>query len=100
MEKIDDKNKISPSKFTIVPNRVLWDNTLSLGAKGLYAYLCDFYSHNAECFPINITKFRKDLGIDNKEIQKYLDELFSHHILEFQVSGTMYEDMEYIVTLI
>lgn len=91
---------IGVPKYTLVPKDTLFDNTLSLSAKGLYVYLYSCIDSSNNSATIHKSQFKKDLGLNNKQIQKYLDELFPRYIIEFQVSGTMYEDMEYIVTLI
>lgn len=118
---MNEKFKRKSLNHTMIPKKVLWDNELSLGAKGLYAYLLGF-SHHGKCLPIYTTQFRKHLGIGHKEIIKYLLELYSHNFIEFKIYnkgikkysellsqryyvafedlGPTYEYMEYIVTLI
>ena len=53
---------------------IVRDTSLSLGAKGLYAYFCSFSDESGKCFP-PIETIRLEIPLANKTYYRYLKEL-------------------------
>ena len=53
---------------------IVRDPSLSLGAKGLYAYFCSFSDERGKCFP-PIETIRLEIPLANKTYYRYLKEL-------------------------
>lgn len=72
--------------FTQIPNVVLVDKRLSVGAKLAYAMLLKYaWSENA-CFP-GQQKLAVDMGAGERSVRTYLKELEGHHLLEVTQRG-------------
>ena len=72
--------------FTQVPNVILTDKTLSVGAKLAYAMLLKYaWSHDA-CFPGQQT-LANDMGAGERSIRTYLKELEDVGFLEVKQRG-------------
>ena len=72
--------------FTQVPNIILIDKALSVGAKLTYAMLLKYaWSHNA-CFPGQQT-LADDMGAGERSIRTYLKELEEVGFLEVKQRG-------------
>jgi Helix-turn-helix domain len=72
--------------FTQVPNCVLLDTKLIVGAKLTYAMLLRYAWHNQACFPGQQT-LAKDMGSGERSIRNYLNELESAGFLEVTQRG-------------
>ena len=61
-------------EFGVVHKVVMKDNTLSIGAKGLYAYLCAYAGNDGSAFPgRDLITYELNIGKDT--LGKYMKEL-------------------------
>lgn len=60
--------------YGIVMRKVMRRNDISIGAKGVYAYLCGFSGTKGECFPTQQLMCR-ELKMCRSTLIKYIDEL-------------------------
>lgn len=60
--------------FTQVPNVILRNRTLSMGAKLAYAVLLSYAWQDKSCFPGQV-RMAVDLGVIEKSVRTYLQEL-------------------------
>ena len=72
--------------FTQVPNVILTDTALSVGAKLAYAMLLKYAWSNDACFPGQQT-LAKDMGAGERSIRTYLKELEDIGFLEVKQRG-------------
>lgn len=76
---LDDKtvrfqSKVEQAGYTIVPNVVLLDPTLSAGAKALYAVLRYYARQDEHCWP-GQARLATQLGVTDKTLRGYIAEL-------------------------
>src|SRR5439155_24755683 len=67
--------------FTKVPNFILTNKELSVGAKLSYAMLLKYAWANDACFPGQV-KLAEDMGAGERSVRTYLQELESSGLLE------------------
>ena len=72
--------------FTQVPNVILTDKALSVGAKLAYAMLLKYAWDVAACFPGQI-RLAEDMGSGERSVRRYLDELERSGLLEVEQRG-------------
>lgn len=72
--------------FTQVPNFILTNNNISVGAKLAYAMLLKYAWDNDACFPGQLT-LAKDMGAAERSIRTYLQELEKVELLEIKQRG-------------
>ena len=72
--------------FTQVPNFVLTNKALSVGAKLVYAMLLKYAWTDNACFP-GQQKLAEDMGSGERSIRTYLKELEDSHLLEVTQRG-------------
>lgn len=72
--------------FTQVPNVVLTNKTISVGAKLAYAMLLKYSWSDDACFP-GQQKLADDMGAAERSIRSYLKELEDAGILEVKQRG-------------
>jgi len=72
--------------FTQVPNVILTDPTLSVGAKLGYAMLLKYAWDADGCFPGQI-RLAQDMGSGERSVRRYLDELETSGFLEVEQRG-------------
>ena len=72
--------------FTQVPNVILTDKTLSVGAKLAYAMLLKYAWTDDACFP-GQQKLADDMGSGERSIRRYLEELEKAGFLEVEQRG-------------
>lgn len=72
--------------FTQVPNVILTDKMLSVGAKLAYAMLLKYAWDEAACFPGQI-RLAEDMGSGERSVRRYLDELEQSGLLEVEQRG-------------
>jgi hypothetical protein len=65
---------VSAHGFTQVPNVILRDQTLSLGAKMTYAVLLSYAWQKDSCFP-GQEKLAEDMGAGRRSIIRFMEEL-------------------------
>lgn len=72
--------------FTQVPNFILTNESISVGAKLAYAMLLKYAWDNDACFPGQVTLAR-DMGAAERSVRTYLKELEHVELLEIQQRG-------------
>lgn len=72
--------------FTQVPNFLLTNQKLSVGAKLTYAMLLKYAWHEQACFP-GQEKLAEDMGTGERSVRRYLAELEEFGLLEVQQRG-------------
>ena len=72
--------------FTQVPNFILTNKNLSVGAKLGYAMLLKYAWGDGACFPGQV-KLAEDMGGGERSVRRYLDELERAGFLEIQQRG-------------
>lgn len=72
--------------FTQVPNFILTNPALSVGAKLAYAMLLKYAWQDEACFP-GQTKLAEDMGSGERSVRTYLKELESAELLEIKQRG-------------
>ena len=72
--------------FTQVPNFVLTNAKISVGAKLGYAMLLKYAWGDNACFP-GQTKLAEDMGSGERSVRRYLDELEKAGLLEIEQRG-------------
>jgi Helix-turn-helix domain len=72
--------------FTMVPNVVLTNSKLSVGAKLAYAMVLKYAWNNNYCFPGQL-RLAKDMGAGERSVRTYLKELEATGLLEIQQRG-------------
>jgi hypothetical protein len=72
--------------FTQVPNFILTNKDISVGAKLAYAMLLKYAWGDDACFP-GQTKLAEDMGSGERSVRRYLDELEKSRLLEIVQRG-------------
>jgi len=72
--------------FTQVPNFILTNKNLSVGAKLAYAMLLKYAWQDDYCFP-GQTKLAEDIGAGERSVRTYLNELETAGFLEVKQQG-------------
>ena len=72
--------------FTQVPNILLTDKRLSVGAKLAYAMLLKYAWSDDACFP-GQKKLAEDMGAGERSVRSYLKELQTYGLLEVKQRG-------------
>ncbi len=72
--------------FTQVPNIILTNKDISVGAKLAYAMLLKYVWSNDSCFPGQVT-LAEDMGATDRSVRMYLKELESADLLEITQRG-------------
>jgi hypothetical protein len=72
--------------FTQVPNFILTNEGISVGAKLAYAMLLKYAWDNDACFPGQVTLSR-DMGAAERSVRTYLKELERVELLEIKQRG-------------
>ena len=72
--------------FTQVPNFILRDGTLSLGAKVTYAMFLQYAWHNDSCFP-GQERLAVDMGMSQSRVSEFIKELSTAALIEIKRRG-------------
>ena len=72
--------------FTQVPNFILRDGTLSLGAKVTYAMFLHYAWHNDSCFP-GQERLAQDMGMSQSRVSEFIKELAASDLIEIKRRG-------------
>ena len=83
---LDALDPITRGGFTQLPNFVLKNDTLSLGAKVSYAMFLSYAWHNEQCFP-GQDRLAEDMGMSRTRVNEFVKELESAGLLEIQRRG-------------
>lgn len=81
--KTQQKNYTIKTGFGITGRKVMLDNTLSQGARFLYAVLSTYAGQDDSCFP-SLETILEDTGYSKSTYYKYLNELVSNNIITIQ----------------
>src|SRR5215204_1364592 len=71
---LETLDPITRSGFTQVPNFILTDGNLSLGAKITYAMFLHYAWHKDNCFP-GQDRLGKDMGMSKSRVNEFIKEL-------------------------
>jgi biotin operon repressor len=71
---LDTKDPVARGGFTQVPNFILKDPNLSLGAKVTYAMFLSYAWHNESCFP-GQDKLAGDMGMSRTRVAEFIGQL-------------------------
>ncbi len=85
------QNEILRSGFAAFPYLVMRDKALSLGAKMTYAFLLMYAWQEGSCFPGQQT-LAKDLGVSERQLQRYLYELRDTKYVEIERKDRRYNN--------
>jgi hypothetical protein len=84
--------------FTSIPNRILENNDLSLGARMTYAMLLKYAWQKDFCFPAQ-QKLAQDLGITDRSVRTFLTELRDRALVDWKQQGLNRPNIYYILKL-
>jgi hypothetical protein len=77
---------IARGGFTQVPNFILKDPNLSLGAKVVYAMFLSYAWHNDSCFP-GQERLAADIGMSRSRVTEFISELNRAGLITIQRRG-------------
>lgn len=84
--------------FTSIPNRILENNDLTLGARMTYAMLLKYAWQKDFCFPAQ-QQLAKDLGITDRSVRTFLTELRDRELIDWKQQGLNRPNIYYILKL-
>ena len=84
--KLNTADPIALHGFTQLPNFILRDPGLSIGAKTTYALFLSYAWHNNFCFP-GQDKLAKDIGMSIGSVNAFIKELESCGLIEITRRG-------------
>ena len=83
---LDTRDPVVQGGFTQVPNFILRDNKISVGAKLAYSMFLSYAWNNELCYP-GQEKLAQDMGVGKRSVVTYLQELQKHGLLEVKRRG-------------
>jgi hypothetical protein len=84
--KLNTADPVALHGFTQVPNFILRDPNLSIGAKTIYSLLLSYAWHNDLCFP-GQDRLAKDVGMGIASINRFVKELEACSLIEITRRG-------------
>jgi hypothetical protein len=84
--------------FTAIPNRVLENSEISLGARMAYAMLLKYAWQDGFCFPAQ-QRIATDLGVTDRSVRTFLNELRANHLVDWKHQGLNRPNIYYIERL-
>ena len=84
--RINSADPIALHGFTQVPNFILRDARISIGAKTAYALLLSYAWHNNLCFP-GQDRLAKDMGMGIASVNRFIKELEEAALIEITRRG-------------
>jgi len=84
--------------FTQIPNYVLRDRSLSLGARLIYTMLLSYAWQEKRCFP-GQSRLAADLGVDERSVRRYLVELRESGYVDWKQRGLGKTNIYYILDI-
>ena len=84
--RINSSDPIALHGFTQVPNFILRDSAISIGAKTVYALLLSYAWHNDLCFP-GQDRLAKDVGMGIASVNRFIKELEACALIEITRRG-------------
>lgn len=94
----DETLKQFQGGFTAIPNRILQNGSLSLGARMTYAMLLKYAWQDNFCFPAQ-AQIAKDLGLKERMTRYHLEELKRHKLIDWKRQGLNRPNIYYILRL-
>ncbi len=83
---IDTDHPLAHGGFTQVPNFILKNPNLSLGAKVTYAMFLSYAWHNEYCFP-GQERLADDMGMSRSRVTEYVTELEKAQLISIMRRG-------------
>jgi hypothetical protein len=83
---LDTVNSVLQGGFTQVPNFILKDPNISVGAKVAYAMFLSYAWHNDSCFP-GQDRLAEDMGMSRSRVTEYVSELELAGLISIQRRG-------------
>src|SRR6266705_4871618 len=83
---LDTKDPVVRGGFTQIPNFILKDPSLSVGAKVAYAMFLSYAWHNESCFP-GQQKLAADMGMSRSRVSEFIKELEGADLIEITRRG-------------
>ncbi len=83
---LDTIDPVVQGGFTQIPNFILKNKTLSVGAKIVYAMFLSYAWHNDFCFP-GQESLAKDMGSGVRSIIRYIQELEKENFIQVKRRG-------------
>ncbi len=83
---LDTVNPVLQNGFTQVPNFILRDPNLSVGAKVAYAMFLSYAWHNDSCFP-GQDRLAEDMGMSRSRVTEFVGELEQAGLISIQRRG-------------
>ena len=84
--RLNTDNPVVRGGFTQVPNFILKDPELSLGAKVAYAMFLSYAWHNNSCFP-GQERLAEDMGMSRSRVTEFVGELEKAGLVAIQRRG-------------
>ena len=84
--RVNSSDPIALHGFTQLPNFILRDATLSIGAKTTYALFLSYAWHNNLCFP-GQDRLAKDIGMSIGSVNAFIKELEASGLIEITRRG-------------
>jgi hypothetical protein len=84
--KINSADPVALHGFTQIPNFILRDPKLSIGAKTIYSLLLSYAWHNDLCFP-GQDRLAKDVGMGLASVNRFVKELEALSLIEITRRG-------------
>lgn len=83
---LDTDNPVVRGGFTQIPNFILKDGKISLGAKVTYAMFLSYAWHNESCFP-GQERLAEDMGMSRSRVTEFVTELEKAGLISIQRRG-------------
>src|SRR5437879_1123381 len=83
---LETKDPVTQGGFTQVPNFILKDPNLSIGAKVVYAMFLSYAWHNDSCFP-GQERLAADMGMSVSRVNEFVKALESVGLIEITRRG-------------
>jgi hypothetical protein len=90
---------ITQHGFTQIPNIILTDDTLSVGAKLIYAMLLKYMWGENRCFPGQL-RLARDMGAGERSVRTYIKELEQAELLTVQQRGLGKTNVYYLAVTV
>ena len=84
--KLDTTNPVLQGGFTQVPNFILKNPEISVGAKVAYAMFLSYAWHNDSCFP-GQDRLAEDMGMSRSRVTEFIGELEQASLISIQRRG-------------
>ena len=83
---LDTENPVLRGGFTQVPNFILKDSKLSVGAKVAYAMFLSYAWNNDSCFP-GQERLAQDMGMSRSRVTEFIGDLEKFGFISIQRRG-------------